>query len=193
MRLHPLVLLLFLLIPNTVCADLRIQEQMHELYPQRLRLVSLPDVLAEAVLAIMAPLPMTSAAQPLLLPVRGVVSSPFGRRVQPLPGASAQHRGVDIAAPLGTRVHAVFSGIVSFVGMVPGCGLGVVIAHASSLVTRSCHLASVCVRAGNHVESGEVIGRVGVSGVTTGPHLHVELWKDRQAMDPAQWLYVFSW
>lgn len=193
MRLHPLVLLLILLIPNTLCADLRIQEQMHELYPQRLRQVVLPDVVHEVLASHVEVHEMSPSLELLLLPVSGRVSSRFGMRRPPLVGASRFHAGIDIAASWGTAVHAASAGRVQSVGSVPGCGLSVAIEHASGVVTLSCHLASVFVRAGNHVESGEVIGRVGVSGITTGPHLHVELWKDRQAMDPAQWFYAFSW
>lgn len=120
-------------------------------------------------------------------PLRGGwVSSPFGMRVDPFSGKWRMHRGVDIAAPNGTRVRAAADGRVERVASNNVMGNFVVIDHqARSYHSLYAHLSTVSVRVGQRVSTGNTIGRVGSTGMSTGPHLHFELWSRRQPINPA--------
>ena len=120
-------------------------------------------------------------------PLRGGwVSSPFGMRVHPFSGKWRMHRGTDIAAPHGTRVLAAADGRVERVASDSVLGNYVVIDHqAQSYHSLYAHLSSVHVKAGQSVNGGNTIGRVGSTGMSTGPHLHFELWSRRQPVNPA--------
>jgi len=125
----------------------------------------------------------------LLLPVIGsaIPTSGFGWRLHPLLGAWRLHAGEDLAAPEGTPVVAALSGRVVSSGLAGGYGLAVELEHQRPL-RRSLygHLSELFVRAGDWVRQGEVIGRVGSTGLSTGPHLHFEL---RQPA-PGGWVAV---
>ena len=114
----------------------------------------------------------------LLLPLIGssVNTSGFGWRLHPLLGAWRLHAGEDLAAPEGTPVVAALSGKVVSSGLAGGYGLAVEVEHQRPL-RRSLygHLSELYVEAGDVVRQGEVIGRVGSTGLSTGPHLHFEL------------------
>ncbi|NEQ99612.1 MAG: M23 family metallopeptidase [Cyanothece sp. SIO2G6] len=111
---------------------------------------------------------------PLSIPA--MVSSPFGMRVHPIFGNVRMHTGTDLAAPMGTPVVAAYSGRVAVADFMGGYGLAVVIGHSEkSAETLYGHLSEVFVKAGEWVEQGTVIGRVGSTGNSTGPHLHFEL------------------
>ncbi|MGK7889510.1 MAG: M23 family metallopeptidase [Leptolyngbyaceae cyanobacterium] len=111
---------------------------------------------------------------PLSIPA--MVSSPFGMRVHPIFGNVRMHTGTDLAAPMGTPVVAAYSGRVAVSDFMGGYGLAVVIGHSEkSAETLYGHLSEVFVKAGEWVEQGTVIGRVGSTGNSTGPHLHFEL------------------
>jgi len=120
-------------------------------------------------------------------PLRGGwVSSPFGMRVHPFSGKWRMHRGVDIAAPHGTRVLAAADGRVERVASDSLLGRFVVIDHgARSYQSLYAHLSAVHVDVGERVSIGSTIGRVGSTGQSTGPHLHFELWSRRQPINPA--------
>ena len=100
------------------------------------------------------------------------VTSGFGNRRHPVLGYQRKHQGVDYGAPTGTPVWAVGDGTVSIAGWFGGCGKTVGIRHANGLETVYCHLSSVAVRLGARVEQRQVVGRVGTTGLSTGPHLH---------------------
>ena len=114
----------------------------------------------------------------LLLPIMGsaVNTSGFGWRLHPLLGAWRLHAGEDLAAPEGTPVVAALSGLVVSSGLAGGYGLAVEVEHQRPL-RRSLygHLSELYVKSGDRVRQGEVIGRVGSTGLSTGPHLHFEL------------------
>jgi murein DD-endopeptidase MepM/ murein hydrolase activator NlpD len=116
------------------------------------------------------------------------LTSRFGPRIHPVRGTRDFHTGLDFAAPLGTVVRAATSGVV--ISARPGGGYGnlVKIQHADGVETWYAHLASYSVRPGQHVESGEEIGRVGSTGNSTGPHLHFEVRVDGEPRDPEPWL-----
>jgi murein DD-endopeptidase MepM/ murein hydrolase activator NlpD len=111
-------------------------------------------------------------------PVKGHVTSTFGAR------DGRTHRGIDVAAPVGTPVRAVRDGTVGFAGWKGGYGNTIDIAHDGGLATRSAHLSQLLVRTGEQVERGQVIGRVGTTGSSTGPHLHFEVRMADSDLDP---------
>jgi murein DD-endopeptidase MepM/ murein hydrolase activator NlpD len=128
-----------------------------------------------------------SPAEPIVpLPVAAPVSSPFGWRSDPFHGATRFHRGVDIAAAYGREVPAAGTGQVVFAGEQGGYGHTVVIEHAGGIRTRYAHLSSLQVETGQQVSEGTIVGRVGTSGRSTGPHLHFEVLQDGKPVDPAR-------
>lgn len=120
----------------------------------------------------------------LLFPVAGDAfkSSGFGWRLHPILGSWLMHAGRDLAAPEGTPVVAALSGQVLSSGLAGGYGVAIELEHADPLRrTLYGHLSEIYVRAGQQVRQGEVIGRVGSTGLSTGPHLHFELRRPSQA------------
>ena len=115
-------------------------------------------------------------------PARGEVTSHFGPR-NLLPGEQ-HHSGIDIAVPIGTPVQATADGIVQFVGNTDGYGVRVEIRHADGTVTLYAHLSEALVQPGQRVVKGETIGKSGNTGASTGPHLHYEIRRNGQAVDP---------
>ncbi|NTZ41502.1 M23 family metallopeptidase [Altererythrobacter sp. SALINAS58] len=118
-------------------------------------------------------------------PIAGVVTSRFGVRMHPLTGGRRAHQGIDIAASAGTPIRATANGFVSVAGWGGGYGLLVTIDHPAGLQTRYAHLSRLNVRPGQDVAQGDIIGFVGSTGNSTGPHLHYEVRRDGLAVDPA--------
>ena len=112
------------------------------------------------------------------------LSSGFGMRRHPLSGSRRFHAGVDLAAPTGTPIRAASDGVVTSAGWNGGYGLLVSLGHAGNRETRYGHLSRLAVRAGQSVKRGEVIGYVGSTGRSTGPHLHYELRVNGMAVAP---------
>lgn len=125
-----------------------------------------------------------TAAQGLFLPVSGTVTSSYGFRDNPVNGEDDFHAGVDIAAAYGTPVRCALGGQVARTGYNAGRGNYIVVRHADGLQTLYQHLSCAAVRAGETVAEGQVIGHVGTTGISTGPHLHMELIVDGVRMDP---------
>jgi murein DD-endopeptidase MepM/ murein hydrolase activator NlpD len=117
-------------------------------------------------------------------PVRGVESSGFGWREDPITGAKKFHKGADYKADRGTPVYAAGDGIVVFRGRQNGYGKVIYIDHGSGVVTRYAHLRDIDVENGQAVRADEPIGEVGSTGRTTGPHLHFEVRIDGRAVCP---------
>ncbi len=115
------------------------------------------------------------ADAPTLWPIMGRVTSSFGERTDPLDGEGEFHRGIDIAAPSGTAIHATGDGVVAFAGWVNGYGREVTLNHGQNITTLYAHMASMVVVPGETVTRGQVIGYVGLSGRSTGAHLHYEV------------------
>jgi murein DD-endopeptidase MepM/ murein hydrolase activator NlpD len=113
------------------------------------------------------------------------VTSNYGWRADPFSGAAKYHRGVDLKAAYGAEVPAAGAGTVVEAGENGAYGLTIVVDHGSGLKTRYAHLASADVEVGDQVLQGEEIGRVGQSGRATGPHLHFEVIRDGQRVDPS--------
>ena len=120
----------------------------------------------------------------LLSPVAGRVSSTFGERRDPFTGEPDFHAGLDLAAPAGTPVRAAADGTVDFSGRRGDAGNLVEIAHADGTRTRYAHLDSMKVQAGETVRAGQVLGAVGSTGRSTGPHLHFAVERAGQLVDP---------
>jgi len=114
------------------------------------------------------------------------LSSGFGMRFHPILGYSRMHQGVDFAAPTGTPVLASAGGRVTQAGWGGGYGNMITIDHGRGLMTRYAHLHRMNVRPGQQVGQGQVIGQVGSTGLSTGPHLHYEVWQDGRPVDPRQ-------
>ncbi|MGE0774431.1 MAG: M23 family metallopeptidase, partial [Sphingomonadaceae bacterium] len=117
-------------------------------------------------------------------PVVGRQTSGFGLRLHPLLGYSRFHKGVDYGAPSGTPIVAVADGRVSFAGRNGGHGNYIKLTHGSGLTTAYAHLSRFAVRSGTQVRQGQVIGYVGSTGLSTGPHLHFEVYKNGKAVNP---------
>jgi len=122
------------------------------------------------------------------VPVMGPVSSSFGFRRHPIEGTTRFHFGTDIAVSTGTPFGAFAAGQVMAAGYGHGFGLYILIDHGDGVKTRYAHCSALYVQAGDWVEKGEIIGRVGYTGNATGPHLHFELMRDGMFLNPE--LYV---
>lgn len=112
------------------------------------------------------------------------LTSDFGSRVHPILQVPKQHTGVDIGARDGVEAVAALGGTVMFIEALPAYGQIVVIDHGGQLATVYAHLSAVAVREGDQVGSGEPVGRVGATGAVTGPHLHFEVRRDGEPVDP---------
>ena len=131
----------------------------------------------------------TAARVPLGAPIEGArLSSNFGIRADPFIRRRALHAGVDYAASTGTEVHASAAGTVLRAGRRGGYGLMVEIDHGQGHVTRYGHLSAIDVEDGQAIEAGEILGRVGSTGRSTGPHLHYEVRRAGKAVDPMDYL-----
>ena len=126
----------------------------------------------------------------LLAPVPGAVSSGFGMRRHPILGYRRLHAGMDFKARYGTAIVAVSDGRVSAAGRAGGCGIAVRLEHGGGLSTRYCHMSRMAVGAGQSVRRGQVIGYVGSTGLSTGPHLHYEMYRGGRAINPASVAFV---
>ncbi len=124
---------------------------------------------------------------------RGLMTSAFGYRFDPINHIGRAHRGLDIASPLGTPVMASAAGTVVFAGFAGGYGLMVEIDHGGGIRTRYGHLSKLLVWSGQSVFGGQTIGQVGSTGHSTGSHLHFEVRVNGIASDPSRSLpYVVS-
>ena len=113
------------------------------------------------------------------------MTSGFGGRFHPLLGGYRQHAGVDLAAASGSPIYATSDGVVSNAGWAGGYGLLVQLNHGGGMESRYAHMSQVAVSAGQQVRKGQVIGYVGSTGRSTGPHLHYEVRVNGAAIDPS--------
>jgi len=116
------------------------------------------------------------------------MGSGFGWRIHPIRRVRSFHHGIDIPAPQGTRVVASKEGRVQYAGWIRGYGRTVKLEHANNMVTYYAHMSYLAVQTGRYVEQGQTIGRVGATGLATGPHLHFEIRVNGQAVNPNQYL-----
>lgn len=125
---------------------------------------------------------------PSLWPVEGPVTGSFGERTDPFNGEGAFHSGVDISANYGQAIIAPADGVVTFADFLGGYGKAVVVDHGHGITTRYGHLASFAVAVGQYVHRAEIIGYVGLSGRSTGPHLHYEVRINDTPVNPHKYL-----
>ena len=118
------------------------------------------------------------------LPVAGRITSPFGYRYHPILKRNKMHTGVDIAAPSGTPIGAGGGGEVIFAGWRGGYGNTVIIDHGGGRTTLYAHMSSIAVRVGQVVSRRQLVGRVGSTGLSTGPHLHYEARRNGSPVNP---------
>ncbi len=125
-------------------------------------------------------------AVPADKPVRaGAFTSGFGVRSDPFSGGAARHMGIDIAGPVGTPIYATADGVVSEAGWhAGGYGNLIKVDHGRGIETRYAHLSAIAVRTGERIKRGQLIGRMGSTGRSTGSHLHYEVRIDGRAVNP---------
>lgn len=128
-------------------------------------------------------------ATPSIWPTRGLITSEFGWRKDPITGVTEYHEGIDISAPGGTQVKSAGEGVVIESGNDAGYGKVVVIDHGYGIVTRYAHLSKSYVVVGQKVKKGSIIGAVGSSGKSTGPHVHYEVRIDGVPVNPIKYLF----
>jgi murein DD-endopeptidase MepM/ murein hydrolase activator NlpD len=132
---------------------------------------------------------LDASLMPSGTPVRsGYVSSRYGYRSDPITGAPDFHPGIDFDGDYGTDILAVGSGVVSFAGVKPGYGNTVEIDHGNGYVTRYAHNSKNLVTVGDPVRDGDVIGKVGSTGRSTGTHVHFEVWRDGRVINPSEFV-----
>ncbi|APE27536.1 M23 family metallopeptidase [Aurantiacibacter gangjinensis] len=126
----------------------------------------------------------------LIRPVSGAISSRYGMRRHPILGYRRMHGGVDFRGRTGTPIYAATDGTVNFAGRNGGFGNFVRIRHGGGLSTGYAHMSRIAVQNGQRVERGQVIGYIGSTGLSTGPHLHYEMYRNGQKIDPlsVQWV-----
>jgi Peptidase family M23 len=132
----------------------------------------------------------TLANVPVRKPVTGEIdtSSGFGMRIDPFLKSPAMHTGLDMRGEPGDPVRATANGTVTFAGWQGGYGKMVEIDHGNGVATRYGHLSSIDTEVGHTIKTGQIIGKVGTTGRSTGPHLHYETRIDGEAVDPQRFL-----
>lgn len=140
--------------------------------------------------SVVAPVsPIAAVSIPSRVPLENfVMTSSFGMREHPILGGEHAHKGVDLAAPVGTPVYAPADGTVARANWFSSYGLYIQIEHGGNIETRYGHLSRVAVAAGQQVHKGDLIGFVGTTGRSTGPHLHYEVRVGGQAVNPVPYM-----
>jgi murein DD-endopeptidase MepM/ murein hydrolase activator NlpD len=125
------------------------------------------------------------AAMPSIMPTNGYLTSAFAReRVHPILHLARPHEGIDVTAKTGEQILAPASGVVTEKGWVDGYGNMLTIDHGYGLVTRYAHASKILVARGQRVKRGQVVALVGSTGLSTGPHLHYEVWVNGKPVNP---------
>ncbi|HUQ50394.1 MAG TPA: M23 family metallopeptidase [Terriglobales bacterium] len=128
------------------------------------------------------------AAAPSLWPIQGRIMSSFGERSDPFNGEGAFHRGVDISGDYGQNIVSPAAGIIEFVDFRTGYGRTVVVNHGNGISTLFGHLSGFAVSNGQRIQRGDTIGYVGLSGRSTGPHVHYEVRINQTPVNPYKYL-----
>jgi len=134
----------------------------------------------------------TLIAVPVRKPLVGAIhmTSPFGKRMHPFLGRLEIHTGIDLRGDVGVPVEATATGKVTIAGRQGGYGNMVEISHGNGLATRFGHLSEISVKIGQVVRVGQMVGRIGSTGRSTGPHLHYETRVNGEAVDPQKFLHA---
>lgn len=128
------------------------------------------------------------ASTPSIKPAEGVITSKFGYRKSPFSTRREFHKGLDIANRRGTPIRAAANGMVTFVGRKGSFGNMVIINHGHGMVTRYAHMNTIKIRRGISVSKGDIIGTIGNTGLSTGPHLHYEVRLNGLPVDPSKYI-----
>lgn len=138
---------------------------------------------------VVAPAPIASVSIPSRMPLQAAtLTSNFGMRTHPVLGGRRNHKGIDLAAPTGTPVYATADGVVSRAEPFSSYGNYIQIEHGGAMQTRFGHLSGFAIAAGEQVHKGQLIGFVGTTGRSTGPHLHYEVRVAGEAVDPSPYM-----
>lgn len=141
------------------------------------------------VTAYSSPVPQRGISVPSRMPLEGAhLTSGFGMRAHPVLGGLRKHTGIDLAAPTGTPVYATADGLIGRADWYSSYGLYISISHGASMETRYAHLSRLAVAAGDNVKKGDLIGYVGSTGRSTGPHLHYEVRVEGLAVNPVPYM-----
>ena len=126
---------------------------------------------------------------PMGLPFPGAITSEFGHRENPFGGTEIEtHKGLDIKGPMGAQVKAVAKGKVAFAGLKGGFGNCIILKHGNGFETLYGHLSKILVRGGQQIDIGQPIGNIGSTGRSTGPHLHYEIHRNGQKINPQSFI-----
>src|SRR5467141_1227782 len=129
------------------------------------------------------------AAMPSIMPTKGWLTSAFAReRVHPILHLARPHEGIDLSAPMGLEIDAPAAGVVTQVSWVEGYGNMLTIDHGYGLATRYAHCSKIVVVRGQRVKRGQKIANVGSTGLSTGPHLHYEVWVNGHPVNPMKYV-----
>jgi murein DD-endopeptidase MepM/ murein hydrolase activator NlpD len=128
------------------------------------------------------------AATPTIWPVEGLLTDAFGKRHSPFNGRIEMHEGLDLAAPLGTSVRAAADGVVTFAGPLASFGIVVSVRHGHGFTTLYAHLGRTTVKPGQTLSRGTTVGLVGLTGRTTGPHVHYEVHHRGTPVNPLHYI-----
>lgn len=136
-----------------------------------------------------SPIPQRAISVPSRMPLEGAqLTSNYGMRTHPVLGGRRNHTGIDLAAPTGTPIYATADGVIGRADWYSSYGLYISINHGASMETRYAHLSRLAVAAGDNVKKGDLIGYVGSTGRSTGPHLHYEVRVDGLAVNPIPYM-----
>jgi len=136
-----------------------------------------------------APVEQPVISVPSRMPLSGFrMTSDYGMRTHPVLGRRKRHKGVDLAAPTGTPVYATADGMIDRADYSRSYGLVIYVDHGADLETRYAHLSKLAVAEGERVRKGDLIGYVGSTGRSTGPHLHYEVRVDGVAVNPIPYM-----
>lgn len=165
---------------DVVMTDLRFSEDDRELVRQLIASLTVRDPEHEGGFVF-------QPSGPYVWPLDGLyhITSPYGPRTDPVTGEQGFHTGLDVAAPMYTPVRAVATGTVRWVGWDGNYGQKVRLDNGGFL-TEYAHLSAIKVHTGQVVAAGEVVGLVGTTGKSTGPHLHFEWWTEKIPVDPVR-------
>ena len=132
------------------------------------------------------------ASTPSIWPVRGYLSSSYGQRKDPFTGQQEFHFGIDVSTPIGRPVVAPADGVVLYASKRGTYGNVIVIDHKFGMMTRYAHLSKFNVRSGTRVKRGDIVGFVGNTGRSNGPHLHYEVWLSDKPTHPLNYILEYN-
>lgn len=162
--------------------------RLHSLLDELSSNILLEEVEQQTLVSIMRTGKDSLQSTPSIWPAKGFLSSGFGWRRSPFSGARTMHTGLDIANRVGTPVSAPARGSITFSGNDGAYGICITIDHGNGVVTRYAHLSKSLVKAGDYIQRGEVVGAIGNTGRSTGPHLHYEVLLNGMHVNPMRYI-----